>query len=215
MLAYLLLGATFGFAAVVQPGPLQAWLISQAASHGWRRALPGAFSPLVSDGPIVLTAVLALSRLAFGAFQALRAGDRKAAAPQPTASRSLFKATFVNLLNPNPWISWILVLGPLLVKGWREAPARGIALLAGFYGVVLLGLIATVALFGMAGKSGGGVQRALAAISAAALAAFGAYLLWSGLNGGGRDPERLLGWRPDHVAISHARAAGYYLSRRR
>jgi len=198
MIAYLLLGATFAFAAVVQPGPLQAYLISQAASHGWRRTLPAAFSPLLSDGPIVVLAVLVLSRLparltewlraaggvfvlylAYGALKTWRAWDGRAEARAPSASRSLLSAATVNLFNPNPWISWSLVLGPLLLKGWREAPARGLALLAGFYGVMVLGLAGTIVIFGVAGKLGAGMGRTLIGLSAAALTAFGGYLLWT------------------------------------
>ena len=95
MLTYALLGATFAFAAVAQPGPLQAYLIAQTANHGWKRTLPAALSPLLSDGPIVVVAVLVLSRLpgwfalwlrlaggvfvlylAFGAFRTWSAWDR-------------------------------------------------------------------------------------------------------------------------------------------
>ena len=72
MLAYLLLGVTFAFAAAVQPGPLQAYIVSRTLSHGWRRALPAAFSPLLSDGPIIVLALLALSRLPAGFERGLR-----------------------------------------------------------------------------------------------------------------------------------------------
>ena len=64
MLHYLLIGFTFAFAAAIQPGPLQAYLVSQALSHGWRRIWPAAFAPLLSDAPI---AILALSALHFAA----------------------------------------------------------------------------------------------------------------------------------------------------
>jgi threonine/homoserine/homoserine lactone efflux protein len=197
MLAYLLQGAAFGFGAVVQPGPLQAFLMSRSARHGWRRTLPAALSPLLSDGPIILVAVLVLSRfpaslarwiqaaggafilyLALAAFRAWR--DFRPAEPAPRAAAgSLLQATAVNFLNPNPWISWSLVLGPLLLKGWREAPSHGIALLAGFYGVIVAGTAAIIVLFGLAGKLDRRVSRALIGLSAAILAAFGAYLLWS------------------------------------
>src|SRR5512136_1979055 len=72
MPAYLLLGVTFAFAAAVQPGPLQAYLVSRTLSHGWRRALPAAFSPLVSDGPIIVLALLVLSRVPAGFERGLR-----------------------------------------------------------------------------------------------------------------------------------------------
>ena len=198
LFAYLILGATFGFAAVVQPGPMQAYLLSRAASHGWRRTLPAAFAPLFSDVPVIAVTVLVLSRmpawftqwlraaggvfalyLAVGAFRTWREWKPARVAQGPSAGRSLFEATTVNLFNPNPWIAWSLVLGPLLLKGWREAPSHGVALLAGFYGVMVLGTGATIMLFGMAGKLGAGVSRTLIGLSAVMLAAFGCYLLWS------------------------------------
>jgi threonine/homoserine/homoserine lactone efflux protein len=198
LLDYLISGATFGFAAVVQPGPMQAYLLSRAASHGWRRTLPAAFAPLFSDIPVIAVTVLVLSRmpvwltqwlraaggifvlyLAAAALRTWRAWEPARAAQLPSAGRSLFEATTVNLLNPNPWLAWSLVLGPLLLKGWREAPSHGAALLIGFYSVMVLGTGATIVLFGMAGKLGGGVSRTLIGLSAVALAAFGCYLLWS------------------------------------
>ena len=196
MVGYFLLGASFAFAAVAQPGPLQAWLIAQTASHGWRRTLPAAFSPLLSDGPVILVTVLLLSRLpawltawlrmaggafvlylAFGAFRAWRSFGAQAPLAPP-AGGSLMRATLVNLLNPNPWISWSLVLGPLLLKGWREAPSHAAALLIGFYGVMVLGLAATIVLFGQARRLGPEVSRALIGLSAIALGFFGCWLLW-------------------------------------
>jgi len=197
--AYALLGAALGFAAVAQPGPMQAYLLAQAARHGARRTLPLAFAPLLSDIPVVTLTLLALSRLparftqglraagglfvlylAFAALRAWRAANPEAARPAaPSAARGVMQAALVNLLNPNPWLAWSLVLGPLLLKGWREAPAHGIALLVGFYGVMVGGTGATIVIFGAAGKLGAGVSRALIAVSAAALAAFGCYLLWS------------------------------------
>jgi threonine/homoserine/homoserine lactone efflux protein len=199
MLAYLLQGAAFGFGAVVQPGPFQAFLLSQSARHGWRRTLPAAFAPLLSDGPIILVTLLVLSSfpaglarwiqaaggvfilyLALGAFRTWK--DFRPSAPSPVAAGSLFRATTVNLLNPNPWISWSLVLGPLLRDGWREAPLHGFALLAGFYGVIVAGTAALILLFGLAGALDRRVSRGLVGVSAAVLAIFGAYLLWSALH---------------------------------
>ena len=63
MLGYLFLGMTYAFAAAVQPGPFQAYLISQTISNGWRSTLPAAFAPLLSDGPIILVVLLVLSRM--------------------------------------------------------------------------------------------------------------------------------------------------------
>jgi threonine/homoserine/homoserine lactone efflux protein len=69
---YFIQGVTFGFAAAVQPGPFQTYLISQTVSHGWRRTLPAVFAPLLSDGPIIALVLLVLSHVPDGAIQFLR-----------------------------------------------------------------------------------------------------------------------------------------------
>lgn len=199
MSTYLILGMAYAFAAAVQPGPLQTYLISQTLSHGWRRTLPAAFSPLISDGPVIVLVLLVLSRvpvwlvqglrlaggvfvlyLAWGAVKTWRGYDAQQMAPAPS---SLLRAALVNVLNPNPYISWSLVLGPLLLKGWREAPANGVALLAAFYGTMVLSLAGTIVLFAAARNLGPRVTRALIGLSSVALACFGCYLLWSGVGG--------------------------------
>jgi threonine/homoserine/homoserine lactone efflux protein len=198
MLTYLILGMTYAFAAAVQPGPLQAYILSQTLSHGWRRALPAAFSPLLSDGPIIVLVLLVLSRLpawlipavrcaggvlllvfAFLAARTWRRFDAGPAARIPVEPRSLLGATAVNLMSPGPYLGWSLVMGPLLLKGWREDPANGFALLAGFYGVMVLSMAGIIVLFGAARGLGPRVNRAMIGASALALAGLGGYQLWS------------------------------------
>ena len=202
MLTYLILGTSYAFAAAVEPGPLQTYLISQTLSHGWRRTLPAAFSPLISDGPVIVLVLLVLSRipvwlaqglrlaggvfvlyLAWGAVKAWRRYDAQDTPPAPSKRQSLLRAALVNVLNPNPYISWSLVLGPLLLKAWRETPAHGVALLAAFYGTMVLSLAGTIALFAAARNLGPRVTRVLIGLSSVALACFGCYLLWSGIGG--------------------------------
>ena len=103
--------------------------------------------------------------------------------PAPSKRQSVLRAALVNVLNPNPYISWSLVLGPLLLKGWREAPANGVALLAGFYGTMVLSLAGTIALSATARNLGPRVNRVLIGLSSLVLACFGCYLLWSGAGG--------------------------------
>src|SRR5262245_41947045 len=63
MLMYLAQGLSLGFSAAVSPGPFTAFLLSQTALGGWRRSLPIAFAPLVSDAPIVAVVLLLLTQL--------------------------------------------------------------------------------------------------------------------------------------------------------
>ncbi len=202
MESYLILGSAYAFAAAVQPGQFQAYLISQAITHGWRRALPAAFAPLLSDAPIVCLTVLVLTRvpttlvhvlqlaggvfllyLAVGAFQSCRKFSPELTLPPASMRRTLVKAALVNLLNPNPYLAWALIMGPLLLRAWREAPARGVALLAAFYGTMVLSCAAIMVLFAMARSLGPRVARWLVAVSGVALAGFAVYQLWSGANG--------------------------------
>jgi threonine/homoserine/homoserine lactone efflux protein len=61
--SYLLQGAALGITAAATPGPFQAFLINQMLVGGWRRSLPLAFAPLISDPPIVLAVVLLLNQI--------------------------------------------------------------------------------------------------------------------------------------------------------
>jgi threonine/homoserine/homoserine lactone efflux protein len=91
------------------------------------------------------------------------------------------KAAAVNLLNPNPYLSWSLILGPLLLRAWQEAPAHGIALLVSFY-VTMISTTAVILIpFAGARALGPRVGRAMVGVSALALAAFGVYQVWAGV----------------------------------
>lgn len=196
MLQYLLLGGGFAFAAVVQPGPLQVFLLSRAAAEGWRRTLPAAFAPVLSDGPIAVLVLLVLGQLPAGGQRALRAAGgllllylawaacrQLRAAPGrpdtsgPSAPRTLLQAATVNLLNPNPYLGWALVLGPSAVTAWREGPLLAVGLIAAFYGVMVAGLGVFILLASTARLLPPRVQRALVFVSAAVLAALGVYQL--------------------------------------
>jgi threonine/homoserine/homoserine lactone efflux protein len=199
MPGYLIMGITYAFAAAVQPGPFQAYLISQTLTNGWRRTIPAAFAPLLSDGPIIALVLLVLSRmpgwlvqvlqcaggvfllyLAVSAFKSWRNFDGKKAVQIHSSRQTVLKAAMVNLLNPSPYIGWSLVMGPLLLKGWRETPANGIALLIGFYVTMILVTLGIMLLFATARNLGPRVSRALVGLSAIALACFGLYELWLG-----------------------------------
>ena len=200
MLSYLLLGMTFAFAAAVQPGPFQSYVISQTLSIGWKNTIPVAFAPLLSDVPIILLVLILLSRipiglvlvlqcaggifllyLALGAFNNWRDFYGKNSMQNTIGRQTVIKAALVNLLNPNPWLAWSLVMGPLLLKGWQEAPANGLSLLVGFYTTMILTTLGIMLLFSGARNLGPRVSRTLVGISAIAMACFGIYELWSGL----------------------------------
>ncbi len=199
MLTYLISGIAYGFAAAVTPGPLAMYLISQAVSNGWRRTLPAALSPLISDGPIAVLVLTVLSRvppgpmnylrlmggifilyLAFGAWKSWRTVNSENTAAAESGENSLLKAAIVNWLNPNPYLGWSIFLGPTVLGGWRESATKGIALVLGFYVTMIATMVGMILLFAAARTLGPRVRRSLIGISSIALACLGLYQLWLG-----------------------------------
>jgi threonine/homoserine/homoserine lactone efflux protein len=202
MWIYLLQGVGYGLAAASQPVPFQTYIISQTLTRGWKHTLPAAFAPLVSDGPIILICLLALTQvpawlqrflyiagglfilyLAYGTFKSWKNFDLQTSQPESTGRQSVFKAAMMNALSPNPYIFWTLVTGPILLKGWREVPVNGIGFLAGFYVTMISSLVGIILVFGLASRFGPKVNKILLAVSAAALVCFGLYQLWLGVIG--------------------------------
>jgi threonine/homoserine/homoserine lactone efflux protein len=199
MINYLVFGLTYAFACVVQPGPFQAFLFSQSVRNGWRKTIPLVFAPILSDIPVIFMVLLILTNvphevlqilqiaggmfllyLAYTAFKTWRTftpDTVEESAPQFT----FFKAILVNLLNPNPYIAWSLVMGPFLIKGWSEAPVNGIVLLSGFYGSMVIYSIGLTGLFAAARIFGPRISRIAIGISVFAFILSGGYQLWSGI----------------------------------
>lgn len=200
MINYLIFAISYAFACVVQPGPFQAFLFSQSITHGWKKTFPLVFAPFFSDIPVILLVLLLLSNiphealsllqvaggifllyLAHNAFKTWRTFSPEL--PNSEASDYNFvKAILVNLLNPNPYLAWSLVMGPWLLKAWSENHVNGIVLIAGFYGSMFMYSTVMIWLFASARNLGPRISRAALGISVIAFAVFGLYQLWSGLS---------------------------------
>lgn len=193
MWIYILQGVGFGMAAASQPGPFMTYLISQSLINGWRRTLPAALAPLLSDGPIIALCVLVLSQvpagmakvlyavsgafilyLAFASYTSWR-HSHATVMVESTARQSVWKAALMNVLNPGPYIFWTLVSGPILVSGWRESPVKGVGFLAGFYVTMVVVLAAIILGFGLAKRFGPRVSRTMLGLSTLALLLFGSF----------------------------------------
>lgn len=191
MWMYLLQGIGFGMAAASQPGPFQAYLISQSLTRGWRRTLPAALAPLISDGPIIAVCLLVLSQvppgmekllygasglfilyLALGSYTSWRRDSTPLTADKVNR-QSIWKAALMNSLSPGPYIFWTLVTGPILVSGWRESPVYGIGFLGGFYVTIVAVLAGIILVFGLAARFGPRVNHVMLGLSTLALLLFG------------------------------------------
>lgn len=204
MISYIIQGFTIGLSAGSSPGPFQFYLLSQALNTGWRRTLPSAFAPLISDGPIVITILLLLAQLpdlfltvlqiggglfvltlAWGAYHAFRVSspDELPVTPEGGSARiGLMKATLMNFLSPGPYLFWGTVLGPLTVKAWAESPGLAAGFVISFYTALLGFNVLFVLVFAKASAFGSKMVYGLKGFAALALLVFGLYQLWVGIS---------------------------------
>lgn len=200
MIEYLLQGLILGGTAAAQPGPLQAFLLSQTLKNGWQRTIWAAFAPLISDGPILVLILLLLTQmpdwfltlmrfggglfllyLAWGAYRAFQTTTADVLPETESTQQGVLKAALMNFLSPNPYIFWGTIAGPILIESWRETAVNGLAFFFGFYGALIGGFMAFVILFAIAKRLDEKVSKALSGLSAVALFLFGLYQLWQGV----------------------------------
>jgi threonine/homoserine/homoserine lactone efflux protein len=131
----LLLGLSLGLGAGLAPGPLLALVIRSTLAGGFAAGAWVAVSPLITDVPIIVLAVLLAAELpdaalgvlgiAGGAFvlwlgvEVLRElpAPVEAAAGAPSPRREVRRGALTTVLSPHPWVFWITVGAPILGDG--------------------------------------------------------------------------------------------------
>lgn len=196
LISTLIVGISYALSAGLQPGPLQAFFLAKVSEIGWRRTLPVAFAPLVSDGPIALVAILLLRFLpasfrnwlgiaggitllffAWKAFQVTRQAQTAPVVDPGSTPKTLGQAALINLVNPNPYLGWSLVMGPAVIAAWEAGPGLALALLLAFYITMIGTSMLLIYLMGQALLIGPGARRTLSLISGLLLVGLGSYFL--------------------------------------
>jgi threonine/homoserine/homoserine lactone efflux protein len=223
----LLLALGVGLAAGFSPGPLLTLVVTTALERGFAAGARVAMAPLLTDAPIILVSLLVLSELpagflaavtvaggllvgylgvdtlrtARGAGGGLSVEGALEAAPR-SGSRDLRRGALVNLLSPHPWIFWMTLGGPELVRSWARSPPLAIGFAAVFFALLVGGktLIAGLAARSRRLLQGRWYGRVLAVLGAA-LIALGAMLVAQGIAGWQALPETA----PGAVTISYGR----------
>ena len=136
--------------------------------------------------PDIVTDILRLAGglfllyLAWGAIKTYRHFTETQSIAQSRV-QNFFKAVTINLLNPNPYLTWSLVMGPLLLDAWHESPAFGFSVIGSFYGILILSTVLLIIIFGSVRRLGSQINRILIGIVALALAGFGVYQVVAGI----------------------------------
>lgn len=167
MLIFLGAGLVLGLSAGFSPGPLLTLVIAQTLRHGIKEGIKVAVAPFITDLPIILLSLLVLTRLTnyrtvlgvisiIGglvvlhlAFETLKIKGFNQRS-QDTAPQSLYKGALVNALSPHPYLFWLTVGAPTILKAWSKNPLNAILFVISFLGC-LVG--AKVILAVLSGKS--------------------------------------------------------------
>ena len=154
MFNLLIAGITLGLYSGLSPGPLLILLISQTLKHGYREGVKVAFSPLITDLPIIAVSLIFLSFVAgyspilgiisilgglfllYMAYESFKTrgitGDIEVEEP-----KSLKKGITVNFLNPSPYLFWITVGGPLIISAYTGSILAPLMFIIGFYALLV------------------------------------------------------------------------------
>jgi len=146
----LLSGLFMGLAAGVSPGPLLALVIGETIRHDRRMGMRVALAPLITDVPIVLLSLFLLSRvagyrnvlgaisLAGAAFIGYLAWESLTSRGLETGSipgqpRSFRKGLVTNALSPHPYLFWITVGAPVVIRAGESSVVAAALYILGFY----------------------------------------------------------------------------------
>ncbi|MFW5808430.1 MAG: LysE family translocator, partial [Spirochaetota bacterium] len=186
-----------GIFAGITTGPLSVYILSEVAAGRPGHGIAAAFSPLVSDGPVAILSIVVLSAvpdrsglfsllfaaggiyllfLSYRSFADLR---HETAAVSGTAGHSLIRGVWVNLLNPNPYIFWITVGGPVVGLYAERFPVSAFLFVIFFYS----GLVGTKCALAFAGiwgtrKGVAGTILIIRRILGVLLALYALYFFW-------------------------------------
>ena len=140
VLGLTLAGITLGIVEGVKPGPLLTTVIKETLTAGFRGGMRAASAPIFTDGPLILFSIfmagwIATQPLVFcgiailGAIFLTRMGIECFYPEIPDIdpndvdlSKSLKRGILTNLPNPNAYIFWLLVGGPLMATAADTEP---------------------------------------------------------------------------------------------
>ena len=149
-LPFLISGVLFGAVAGISPGPLLTLVISETLKHSKREGVIVASAPIVTDMPIVCISVFILEKLlnfalilgiisllgavfiAYLAFESITIKGIELNLKKVKA-QSLKRGIITNLLSPHPYLFWITIGAPLVLKGYRTNVLSALFFLLGFY----------------------------------------------------------------------------------
>jgi threonine/homoserine/homoserine lactone efflux protein len=154
MVKMFIAGSALGLAAGFAPGPLLTMVISQTIGHGFKEGVKTAFSPIITDLPIIaittflvsgiyaLKPLLGLMSIAGGCLLCYLAYGNLIQRPMSDPGsvckpNSVFKGALINVLSPHPYLFWITVGSPMILAAYAQSSINAVAFVLGFYSCLI------------------------------------------------------------------------------
>jgi threonine/homoserine/homoserine lactone efflux protein len=151
---FLISGIILGLASGISPGPLLALVFSETFKYGKKEGIKIAISPLITDLPIVLSVLFILSSLAeysliigiislFGACYLFYLGIKNLEVRtnefevKPATKNALKQGVITNFLNPQPYLFWLSIGGPIIFKSLDVHVSATALFVLGFYSLLI------------------------------------------------------------------------------
>ena len=133
-------GISLGILEGIKPGPLLTMVIRETLSGGIRAGARTAAAPIFTDGPLIIISLIAANWFAsnpivlavisiFGSFFLMKMGVECFSLKPPKIQNdnydyntSFKRGILTNLLNPNVYIFWFLIGGPLMAQAAIKEP---------------------------------------------------------------------------------------------
>ena len=149
-------GITLGIVEGIKPGPLLTTVIKETLTNGFRGGMRAASAPIFTDGPLIIFSIylagwIATQPLVFcgiailGAIFLTRMSIECFYPEIPDIdpndvdlSKSLKRGILTNLLNPNAYIFWLLIGGPLMATAADTEPIAPFAYAISFLVSIVL-----------------------------------------------------------------------------
>ena len=148
-------GVALGIIEGIKPGPLLTMVIRESLSKGLKAGMWTAAAPIFTDGPLIIVSLffagwmatepsVLLIISALGALFLAKMGLEcfTLELPNPDvkgdASGSFKRGVLTNLLNPNVYVFWCLIGGPLMASAAEQEPVAPVIYAIAFLLTIIL-----------------------------------------------------------------------------
>ena len=158
-------GVALGLFEGIRPGPLLTMVIRETLTGGWSAGARAASAPIFTDGPLIIVSIFLsgwvaeqpsilflISLLGAGFLVWFGIDCFRIEAPDPDTAQEAVTGSFrrgviTNLLNPNVYVFWFLIGGPLMASAADEEPLAPVAYALSFLVTIIIVKMAIALIF--------------------------------------------------------------------